>query len=575
MAVTMIALINPRLRMTSLTRVTRVALRSWGAAIVVASAALIVVACDDDGDPEDAPSPGVSIPTATPSSRATATPEPTPDAAVADRLLYEGEYEEALEVYTDVAARGERAKQDEARFAQAQLLLRAERYDEARTVLAEHLGTGGPAADASVARFMEAQALAATGDTTGALGAYERHAISGGPLAAYARAEQALSWLRRGVSMKRGRRRKLWRSRDCGRAISPASRCGLPTRFATRARRSMRWRGTGVSSTRTATSPRRSRVRARSSARTAIRRGSMTTWPSWRAIPGATAVSLIEELDAAGVPLSDYLRGVAQYRARLDDDARASFERAIAAGDRPADATYYIAAIDERAGANDEAIDGYARVPLLDPASSFADNALWWRGRLFELDGNATDASTSYGQLIDTYPASEFAADARFHRGLTLYRAREYDAASLAWAAISQDAEHGERAKMLFWRGRAQMEADDPQADATFMTLINEMPGDFYALRAEALLGRNEESEPDPELAPIETDWTAIAQYIEQQYGFDPTAVPPGPEDPRWATAAALEEAAAARRVGRGIPVDAAGRGDGHRRAVPADAAAR
>jgi soluble lytic murein transglycosylase len=506
-------------------------------ALAIASAA-----CDDD-ERDEASTPGVDVPSATQvAATATSTPRP-PEPSEAERLRYEGEFEAALEAYAEVAASAAGDERAAAQFAQAQLLLREERFDEARLVLAEYLGPGGPLVDASVARFMQAQALAGSGDVNGALAAYDRHALAGGALGAYARAEQALILAGAG---------RIEEARAAADAVAISGvRPGYLAGFALRLAGEFNDAGAPAD----ALAWYRRVIAEEGDVATALTRSGEIKRalgdPSWTAdflavienYAGPAALPLIDELDAAGVPVSDYLRGHVQYRARADAVARESLTRAIAAGDRPADATYYIAAIDERAGSTQAAIDGYARVPLLNPASPLADNALWWRGRLFELAGNASEATANYGQLIDAYPASEFAADARFHRGLALYRAGEYQAAALAWAAIAQNADDSDRAKMLFWRGRAQMDAGDAQSTATFALLIDQIPGEFYALRAETIIGEHDTTDSEPDLDPPATNWNAIARHITAQFGVDPAIVPPGPEDRRWATGAALEEA--------------------------------
>jgi soluble lytic murein transglycosylase len=390
---------------------------------------------------------------------------------------------------------------------------------------------------------MQGQALARTGDTTGALAAYERHITAGGPLAAYARADQALILAAAG---------RIDEARAAADAVAISGlRQGYLAGFAMRIAGAFNDAGAPADAlvwydrVRTAGGD----VATALTRSGAIRRtlGDPAWVDDYRAViagyPGPGALPLIDALDAAAIPLSDYLRGVAQYRSQDDADARVSLLRAIDAGDNAANATYYIAAIDERGGDTQAAIDGYARVPLLDSASPLADNALWWRGRLFELAGATDDATATYGQLIDGYPQSEFAGDARFHRGLVLYRAGALEAAALAWAAIAQSADDSDRAKMLYWRGRALKEAGSDEASGVLESLVAELPGTFYALRAERLLGHNDKSDHDPDLDQEPTDWVAIASFIQRRSGIDPTVAPPGPDDPRWATGAALEEA--------------------------------
>lgn len=514
----------------------RVAARcACACALLIAASA---PACD--GDDRDAFT-GLS---ASPAAETAATSTPS-DPGRAAALSYAGEFEAAIDAYAAVveAAAGEERQQ--ARFAQARLLLRTERYGDARLVLDAYLAAAGATGDASVARFMHASALRSLGDPAGALEGYERHITVGGVLAGYARAEQAL------VLAESGRTDEARAAADA--VMMSTLRVAYIAGFALRIGDAFASAGADVDAFAWYA---RAQGDGGDTAAAMARGGALKRKagdPSWvedyllviaRSPERSVALSLIDELDAAGVPVSEYLRGVVEYRAGRDGAARATLARAVAAGDYAAEATYYIAAIDERAGGVDAAIDGYAHAVALDPASPLADDALWWRGRLLEGLSRYDEASAGYGELVDGYPQSEWAGDARFHRGMALFRAGEHQEAASAWALIGETSPDEERAKLLFWRGRAEMAAGLPGAQATLETLIAEAPGDFYALRAEVLLGRNDTSQSAPALSAPPVDWDAIARYIEAQFGFDPRIeATPTPDDPRWAVGAALEDA--------------------------------
>src|SRR5262245_46122310 len=108
------------------------ALRACACLVTGLSVLLLGAACEDNASP---PVPSTTATTTSaPTATATATPVP-PDPQAADKLRYEGDYEAAIDAYAAIAARGAIAQQAPARSAQAQLLMRAERYGEARTVL--------------------------------------------------------------------------------------------------------------------------------------------------------------------------------------------------------------------------------------------------------------------------------------------------------------------------------------------------------------------------------------------------------------------------------------------------------
>jgi soluble lytic murein transglycosylase len=85
------------------------------------------------------------------------------------------------------------------------------------------------------------------------------------------------------------------------------------------------------------------------------------------------------------------------------------------------------------------------------------------------------------------------------------------------------------------------MAANDPEAKQTLEALITDVPGDFYALRAEVLLGENDDDTKDVEVKDHDVDWDDVAGYIEDNYGADPEATPPA-DDPRWNVAKELRD---------------------------------
>jgi soluble lytic murein transglycosylase len=252
----------------------------------------------------------------------------------------------------------------------------------------------------------------------------------------------------------------------------------------------------------------------------------------------AVAPSLLDALDAAAVPVGAYTRGLVDYRAGRSVAARAALSDAIAAADHPAQAAYYLAALDERAENTAAAIAGYQRAHDLDPASTLADDALWWRGRLLEQAGRYDSAGATYAALLGEYPASSWAGDASFHRGLTQYRAGNYTGAAATWEAIVPAASGDDALRARFWQGRALTAAGDALADAVLTDLRSEAPASFYGLRAEVLLKKNDGKDRTPRLKDERPDWDKIAKYLKESAGADVSAPPD--VDPRWAEAAAL-----------------------------------
>jgi tetratricopeptide (TPR) repeat protein len=259
------------------------------------------------------------------------------------------------------------------------------------------------------------------------------------------------------------------------------------------------------------------------------------------------APDLLDELDAAAIPVSDYTRGVVEYRAFRNDASRASLQRAVAAGDNAAEATYYLGALDERADDPASAIAAYQTVYELDPTSTLADDALWWRGRLLERASRFDEAGATYAALVADFPASTWRSDADFRRGLVQYKAANYAGAALSWSVIASSPAGTMRSARA--SGMRVLDASsDPLADAVLAQLIDDpdAAGDFYALRAEVLLGKNITKESTPKLSDFtleKLDWKKIADYVEEIAGVDPrSAVTRLTEDGRFDEGAALED---------------------------------
>jgi soluble lytic murein transglycosylase len=521
------------------------------AALLVALAA-IAGACGGGAKtatvtPTPAQAAGTPGASATPQPPATPTPA-SADAKAGEQLREAGDYSAAADVYGAIAAGSSGDKQQAARLAQAELLVRAARPADAKPLLEAYLAAGASDGDASVARYMLASALDDLGDMPGALDGYERYIAANGAAVDFARVERAKLLARLG------------RSADAETAGEAVLASGLLPEFKASFTLSIgaafEQGGDDVSAK--AWNTRAETIDGGDAGSALARIGGIDKRlgdPAWTdiyiqaltAYPGsASAPDLIDELDAASAPISDYVRGVVDYRASRNDDARAALTRAAAAGDNAAEATYYIGALDERADDPASAITSYENAYDIDPTSPLADDALWWRGRLLEDAKRFDEAGTVYATLIANFPSSTWRGDADFRRGLVQYKAGNYAGAALSWSVIGSSASGDDAYRARFWQGRALQAAKDPLAGAVLSQLVEDHDAkySFYALRAEVLLGKNIVKESTPKLTNVSIDWGAIAKYTKGITGVDPqaTVTPAQPDDARWDTGAALED---------------------------------
>ncbi|MBI2724324.1 MAG: transglycosylase SLT domain-containing protein [Chloroflexi bacterium] len=476
-----------------------------------------------------------------PTPSPTATPVPA-DPTLGEQLRKSGDFEAAAAVYRAVSEQASGREQQDARLAQAQLLVRTGRQAEARPVLEAWLAAQGAGADASTARFLLASVLDDLGDGAAAIDGYGRYIDAGGVLTPYARIERAKLLARAGNTAAA--------QVDAGLVLAGDLLPDVKDSFTLSMARASEQGGDDPAALRwyaaaSAASPATSLAGAGAIKR---RLGD----PSWLAdytqaltqYPdrGAPA-DLLAALDSVGAPVSDFTRGFVLYRAFRNPDARAAFERAISASDRPADSTYYLAALDERAGDNVAAIAGYRRVAALDPASALAPEALWWAGRLLAQGGRYSEAGGVFAQLAAAYPASPRRPDAAFQRGLVLYRSGDPSGAAAAWAAVADVSTGEEQQRARFWQGKALLEEKDPLGAPVLRQLAATTPRRYYALRAEVLLGANDTRKRNETLKDQPTDWDAIAAYLAANMGADPRGAVVA-TDPRWRMASELRAVA-------------------------------
>ena len=523
----------------------------------LALAALVLISAAACGGSKRAqPSPTAAVHSTTPttpitprSGTATSTTVGSPvapDLNAAATLRANGDLEEALRAYAAIATSTNPGQRQTARFAQAQLLAREGAWEDALAVLHAYLADPErPPDEGDAARFLLASVADERGDLPDALGNYETYIAADGAAADFARIERAKLLARLG------------RDVDAETAAEAVLASGVLPDFKASFTLSM---GKAFEDgkddadalawyERAQTIDGGDIASALARAGTVKKRLGDATWVDdyRRAIASypssGSAPDLLDELDAAAVPVDDYARGVIEYRAFRNTAARASLTRATASADNAAEATYYIGALDERADDPASAIASYQRSYELNPASTLADDALWWRGRLLEQAGRYDDAATVYETLVTDFPASTFRADADFRRGLAQYKAGNYAGAALVWSVIA--AAGGDDAfRARFWQGRAQLASHDPLASAVLSQLASDADarGNFYALRAEVLLGKNDTSDKATKLGSAPVDWAKIALYLKGVTGTDPQTTDTLTSDARWATGAALED---------------------------------
>lgn len=272
----------------------------------------------------------------------------------------------------------------------------------------------------------------------------------------------------------------------------------------------------------------------------------MASYPS-----SAAALAALNRALEAGVAVDSFVRGLVLYRhGEYDRAFDVLMARINAAPNDPANAEayYYVAAIQEHRNQAEQALISYARVVELNPSSTLADDALWWRGRILEDAGRRSEAAAVFGQLAVNYPSSSWASDAALRGGLLLYQAGDYRGAANAWAQMLLTATGlVERQRLTLWQGKALLKAGETaQARTILEQLAASGEDDYYGIRAVALLnGRHglpkATVEANINLTP-DFDWAAAEAWLSQRTGrtVTPAHEQPWAADSRWARAQEL-----------------------------------
>lgn len=472
----------------------------------------------------------------TPGPATTGTPPAlSPDLAAAAEFATLGQYEEAIEVYGTTIAEGPAEDRLAARVGLAQVYLDDRQEDAAVAQLETYLVEAPPEADVLRAQFLLAEALARKEDWSGALSLYDGYIEASGPVAVYARLGRVEALLRLDRVLEAGDEAEAL----LGESLPRSALAALARRVAEALEPSQPgaalawWERLGDTS---ASASEKALALWRAALIRRDQGDASATGDAWATImqryaDSATAREIVDAFAPEEVSLDPVHTGHVLFHARRDADARrdlmASIER-NEDGDRSlaANAAYYLARLDERAGNASAAIAGYKRTVDLDASIDSAGDALWRRARLLSNNGSATEAIASYRRLAEQFD-SQRAADARFLLALFELDGGLADEAAEAFAEIAARAIGEERWRALLWQGKALDAGGDGDAARTaWSALEQEAPFDHYGLRSAVLLGRPVESLQSADLAdPPLVDWAVIDRWLQATFGEDGSAV--------------------------------------------------
>jgi soluble lytic murein transglycosylase len=262
----------------------------------------------------------------------------------------------------------------------------------------------------------------------------------------------------------------------------------------------------------------------------------------------STALDEMKKAIERGDVIPPVVAGIVYYRQNDYTNAEPKLKEQIATlpNDRAtAEAYYYLAAIQESHNEIDAALANYASATQTNPASSIADDALWWRGRIAQDQGRDDDAQALFARIVTEYPDSSWAADAAFRGGFIDYVNQNYtDSASVWQNSAAAETDPTEKSRLLFWQGKSLLKSGDKAGgNAVLNGLAGIAEDDYYGIRAGNLLkGSDKQPEMQREsninLSPT-FDWAAAEVWLAQKTG-KVVGESGWVTDPRWLRAQEL-----------------------------------
>jgi soluble lytic murein transglycosylase-like protein len=156
----------------------------------------------------------------------------------------------------------------------------------------------------------------------------------------------------------------------------------------------------------------------------------------------------------------------------------------------------YLARIFNRMNQKDKAIAAYLDFANRFPRRRQAVESVWKSAWLYEELNKPQQAMDLYRQIIRLWPASSYAREAQFREGFTLYRARQYERAAKAFAAIRlRNASDSHAHRAAYWLALCR-EAQGDSVSAAYLRreLARDLWDDYYTMKSYLMLNSHPDS---------------------------------------------------------------------------------
>jgi soluble lytic murein transglycosylase len=210
----------------------------------------------------------------------------------------------------------------------------------------------------------------------------------------------------------------------------------------------------------------------------------------------APSLAALDELGRGDAVLREQ-RGLVYLNSGQYAAAIEAFSQALAINPGSDLAWYYRALARLRSGDTNDSAQELASLAEQFPASPFAAEALLTAAKLYEHDRRFAEARLAYQRVLDQFPGTPQASEARFRLGLLAYMEGDLPGAERRWREATTDADDSARAS--FWLGKA-LEAAGNRDGATeaWEAARRQDPTGFYGLRAAELLAGHREVRAAP-----------------------------------------------------------------------------
>lgn len=493
--------------------------------IIILAALAAVLPITGCGDAKPSKSP-----TTTPSVSPSSTRVPT-DLDLADRLYYEGDFEQAIAIYSAVAQGGDEVARQRALWTLARIQHKRGENRAAERTIKTFLKAGISAEQERLAILLLGMIEFAQGNPTEAQDALNGYVETGGPATPYAQLRLAELAARRN---------------DYAAAIALADGArtvALPPRVESEARFAIaRFQGDAGD----VAGALRSYAALSVSADTSSNRAEALWHAADLAYRTGNQQSAAESLrtlvldypaqeralEALSHPAAGDLpaggRALVLFIHRLNAEATQAYSALLADADTSdqADAHYHLGILAERASDYNEALAQYDAVIALFPGSSngtLIGQALWDRATVLETVGRTDEAAQAYSSIADLAQRSEHAGQGLFRAGFLRFRQGQTQGASALWqryATFVSDPESQARANL--WLAKAS--GDRSVSDQHLTAAASLEPLDYYGLRARALLDGDATAPAQGDLHAATPDWAAIEQWLVGRDGPEGTA---------------------------------------------------